>query len=321
MKSVVEIVKEFYFTHAFPKYDSEGFRYDILLDDEMRGLKENVKTLRDKFGNIEEVIINDNRIKKFGSVDFNVWAYSYDYFFLGRGWPPSEKRVNFVNKVVEDGLREKDKLNVLDVGCGEQPVTYSLNPDIFYKVGADISETALKRALDKEYIQEAWFLDFNKIKLNELPNRKFDYIVMSEVLEHTSEPKEVIKKFSYLLKDKGALIVTIPNPTCIAFLTDFLIHGFHLKKYYLLNRSHNPLVSNLSLENMIKELNDDEELKDNEGEYKLKIVRRENRPAKLYGFFPKDNTLLDKVLINLSYKSPELFSFQFFYEIKKENIS
>ncbi len=48
MKSVVEIVKEFYFTHAFPKYDSEGFRYDILLDDEMRGLKENVKTLRDK---------------------------------------------------------------------------------------------------------------------------------------------------------------------------------------------------------------------------------------------------------------------------------
>ncbi len=316
MKFIMELVKEFYFTHAFPKYD-KGFRYDVLLDDEMRRLKENIGTLRDKFGNIEEVIIKDTRIKKFGSVDFNVWAYFYDYFFLGRGWPPSKKRVDFVNSIVKDNLKEKEKIKLLDVGCGEQPVTYSLNSDIFYKVGADISETALERALDKKYIQEAWFLDFNKIKQNELPNRKFDYVVMSEVLEHTSEPKEVMRKFSHLLEYDGSLIVTIPNPTCIAFLVDFLIHGFHFKKYYLLNRSHNPLVSNSSLESIIESLNK-EELNDDGGMYKLEIVRKENRPAKLYGFFPGDNSLLDKFLISLSHKNPELFSFQFFYEIKKK---
>ncbi len=320
MKSVAEIVKEFYFTHAFPKYDNKGFRYDIMLDDERRGLKKNIKTLQDNFGDIDKVIISDGRIKKFGDVDFKVWAYFYDYFFLGRGWPPSKKRVDFVNSIIGESLKEKEKIEVLDVGCGEQPVTYALDSIRVYKVGADISETALKRALDSEYIQEAWFLDFNKIKQNELPDRKFDYIVMSEVLEHTSEPKEVIRKFSHLLKDEGSLIVTIPNPTCVAFLTDFLIHGFHLKKYYLLNRSHNPLVNSSSLESTIESLNNNGELKDSEGMYKLEIVRKENRPAKLYGFFPRDNTPLDKLIIKWSHKNPELFSFQFFYEIRKEEV-
>ena len=325
VKSLKSFIENFYFRRAFPKYDPiKGFRYEILLEDEKKSMKENLESVKGRFKDNGKITINNRDLKIIGKVSLSIFAYFYNYSFAD--WPPSPKRVNFVGRTVNNRT-DKTLVEILDVGCGAKPVTYELDNHRFHKVGADISERALENALEKEYIQEGWFLDFNQVEKADLPRRSFDYIVMSEVLEHTNNPKAVIEKFSSLLKYDGSLIITIPNPKCVAFLTDFIFHGFKLKKYYKLNRSHNPTVNNKTLKQIINEINADslKKLLNDKSKhdiyYKFSIVNQENRPAKLYGFFPRDNSPLDRALVKLSKKNPEIFSFQFFYEIKKERLT
>ena len=42
-------------------------------------------------------------------------------------------------------------------------------------------------------------------------NKKYDFIIFADVLEHLVEPWVVLKNVSKFLKPKGSIIVSIPN--------------------------------------------------------------------------------------------------------------
>jgi SAM-dependent methyltransferase len=105
-------------------------------------------------------------------------------------------------------LTDKQNLDILEIGCGCGYLIYSLNNLGHRAIGIDISEIAIKFAIEnfgpnyfKANIDE--FIKINK--------KKFDLIIAIETIEHLPDPLDFIKKCFILLKKDGRLILTTPN--------------------------------------------------------------------------------------------------------------
>ena len=110
--------------------------------------------------------------------------------------------------------------NILDIGCGDAFFDYKLMDEIkdinnFY--GIDIfSETEFK---DGKY---TLINDYKKIK-----NKKFDTILMFDVLEHVEDDVDFLENTVFpLLKDNGKVFMTVP-----AYQSLFSKHDQELKHY------------------------------------------------------------------------------------------
>ena len=125
---------------------------------------------------------------------------------------------------VESLIKEINKYkicgDILDIGCGDCYFDYELlknNQNINKLYGIDIYA--------KEEIKEDKYLvvnDYSKLK-----KKKFDTILMFDVLEHVSDDAEFLSKtVSPLLKDNGKIILTVP-----AYQALFSKHDISLKHF------------------------------------------------------------------------------------------
>ena len=123
----------------------------------------------------------------------------------------------------------KNNNKILDLGCGEGYLI-SLLPDEISIVGIDISPTALNQA--KETFKNKKNVSFelgNAYKLD-YPEKYFDRIICSEVLEHIPDPRRVIEEIHRLLKDDGLAIISIPDEKRIQKIMS-IIQFFGLEKF------------------------------------------------------------------------------------------
>jgi len=95
---------------------------------------------------------------------------------------------------------------VLDIGCGNGNLLNFLRNCDYY--GIDINEQSINQLIKKKI--KAKKADLNK---EEIPfkNQKFDYILLLDVLEHVIDPIKLLQESKKRLKEKGKLIVTLPN--------------------------------------------------------------------------------------------------------------
>lgn len=100
----------------------------------------------------------------------------------------------------------RDK-NVLEVGCGTGDLLVSLWPKFGY--GFDVSSGMIKIARLKYGSQKN--LSFS----TKWPWGKFDYIFMSDVIEHLENPNETFRKIADLMGPKAKFINTMMNPVWI----------------------------------------------------------------------------------------------------------
>ncbi|MCK4996961.1 class I SAM-dependent methyltransferase [Candidatus Pacearchaeota archaeon] len=94
----------------------------------------------------------------------------------------------------------------LDIGCWSGATVLELNEkcDAY---GADFNKETLKLA-PKKIKDKLVYCDITK---NKPFNKKFDWILLSEVIEHIPEEKKAIKNISKSLKMGGKLILTTPK--------------------------------------------------------------------------------------------------------------
>lgn len=125
---------------------------------------------------------------------FDNIAKDYDYY--------KEK-----NSFYYDNLKKLLKIlipkhkNVFEFGCGTGDLIASLSP--IPGVGYDPSVEMIKIAKKKHE---------SIIFTKQLPKRIFDYIFMSDVIEHLEKPKEEFKKIVRLMTKKTVFICTMANP-------------------------------------------------------------------------------------------------------------
>jgi len=118
--------------------------------------------------------------------------------------------------------------SVLDVGCGDGYfLSYLKGLKAVKELGIDVSSVAIKKALAKGINARVEpFLDFAKNDRHDL----FDYIIMSEVLEHLVDAEDYIK-LGFKLARK-ALIISFPNSAYWPFRLRLLFGRFPVQWAY-----------------------------------------------------------------------------------------
>lgn len=137
--------------------------------------------------------------------------YSLSNHFLKPGYISSDQKIRRegqVNWVIESIPNYKEKIHsILDIGSGSG---YFLN--VFKKkgiknlLGIDFSKSMIS-FMKKKYLIKGKVGDFNKIS-NKV---KYDLISCIQVLEHTINPKNIIKKAKKILNLNGYIFIEVPD--------------------------------------------------------------------------------------------------------------
>lgn len=123
-------------------------------------------------------------------------------------------RINMVLNLIDK--KEKDKLSILEVGCGSGSFLTKLKVAIKERGikkeialdGIDIDENVIKNNLDDELnlicsSVENFFLNSKK---------KYDIVINFELIEHLLDPFNFLKEINNnILEDEGYLFFTVPN--------------------------------------------------------------------------------------------------------------
>jgi len=116
------------------------------------------------------------------------------------------------NTVYYKILKEiKPNSNILEIGCASGHVSYYLKNNLNCKVwGIEIDKAAATIA--EPFLEKLIIGDIQDNKtLQHLDGKKFDYIILMDVLEHLQQSEQVLENLVKFLKDNGTLLISIPN--------------------------------------------------------------------------------------------------------------
>ncbi|HEX8142181.1 MAG TPA: methyltransferase domain-containing protein [Pyrinomonadaceae bacterium] len=129
----------------------------------------------------------------------NLWGYA--------------KRLRFVRRAIAESFPERDAatVRVLDVGCGNgTQLALPLIGEGFHLTGVDPDERSIAHA--RRLSPEASQARFVCGSVEELESTElFDVVILSEVLEHMTEPSALLEASARRMDTDGILIVTVPN--------------------------------------------------------------------------------------------------------------
>ncbi len=137
------------------------------------------------------------------------------------------RRIRDIVSYICDIAKGKDVLNVGASGGVEFYLPDNKEVWLHYRlstvanevVGIDIDEDSIRYA--KQNGVEILCYNCESMDLG----RRFDVIVMSEVIEHLDAPGKAVSTLMNHLERKGKLLITTPNPTSIGILLKTLLKG------------------------------------------------------------------------------------------------
>ncbi|MBI5558038.1 MAG: methyltransferase domain-containing protein [Deltaproteobacteria bacterium] len=99
---------------------------------------------------------------------------------------------------------------VLDVGCSSGYLAHILRDEFHCRVtGLEIDGEAAVKA--ESFCEKVIVADVEKVDIAAFGDRRFDAIILADVLEHLRNPGDVLRKIAPLLKKDGFIVVSIPN--------------------------------------------------------------------------------------------------------------
>jgi 2-polyprenyl-3-methyl-5-hydroxy-6-metoxy-1,4-benzoquinol methylase len=128
--------------------------------------------------------------------------------------------------------------SVLEVGTSTGCMTKYLKEELNCSVtGIEVfEEAALKAAL---YADKMIVADLDKMNwVSKMENRKFDYIIFADVLEHLRNPNKVFNNALKFLSQGGQVIASIPNIAHNAIIMELMEDEFNYNSTGLLDDGH-----------------------------------------------------------------------------------
>src|SRR6185503_4542900 len=125
---------------------------------------------------------------------------------------------------------------LLDVGCGEGDTALEAKRRFGLEVvGIELHAPAAAIAATK--LNRVIVGDVEQVEID-YPERHFDCILCADVLEHTKDPWEVLRRLRRYLSDGGVLIASISNLRHISPVMKILLDRFEYQDSGILDRTH-----------------------------------------------------------------------------------
>lgn len=127
--------------------------------------------------------------------------------------------------------------SALDIGCNAGVYSQILSDEGFARVeGIDIDEEQVRRAVEAFAVSAPErSIEFRVENAEAMdPTKKYDFILCTEVIEHTSQPEKVIENIAAALEPGGIAVVTLPNAFSLPFMMAAL-------KYRLTRKARDPV--------------------------------------------------------------------------------
>ena len=140
----------------------------------------------------------------------------YDDYWKHRGWELNGKlkpRELVMLEIIPAGAK------VADIGCGNSLLPVKLKEKGCQVSVADISDIVLGQYRDLG--MNGFKIDLERTKDIRLPE-KFDYLILSEVLEHTRDPEQIVKALKPYTE---RFLITIPNSAAYQFRYGLMFRG------------------------------------------------------------------------------------------------
>ena len=124
-----------------------------------------------------------------------------------------ENQANYLQESIHKGVDFSNRKNLLEIGCGtgaQGQIILEKYPTLNY-TGIDISKKQINKALENFKTREDGnLMCFKQITQNKFPckNNHFDSAFICWVLEHTKDPRQLIKETHRVLQKNAVLYVT-----------------------------------------------------------------------------------------------------------------
>lgn len=137
--------------------------------------------------------------------------------------------------VINTKLKEREEVvfsyipqgsNVFDISCGSSLLPIELKKKNCKVRVSDVSQNILNEF--KKLSIETSVIDLDKISEIKL-DEKFDYIILSEVLEHIPNPEEVVKHLSKYTK---YFVLTVPNSAFYRYRINLMFFGRFFTQWF-----------------------------------------------------------------------------------------
>lgn len=143
---------------------------------------------------------------------------------------------------------------VLDLGCWTGRFGDKLKKEKnCFVVGVDINKKAIKIAserLDKVYLVDLE-RPFDLLKI--IKGQSFDYIFMTDVLEHLKNPKELLLCLKKIMDNNTRLMISVPNIAYREIRINLLLGKFDYGKTGILDETHLRFFTKKSISKLIED--------------------------------------------------------------------
>jgi ubiquinone/menaquinone biosynthesis C-methylase UbiE len=107
----------------------------------------------------------------------------------------------YIHKTARTDILKYAKGKILDVGCGDKPFFTYIESQAEYYIGIDYPKQMQENSNIEIYASA---------DLLPLKNQTFDFVIISQVLEHLENPGEALKEIFRILNPKGHVFVSWP---------------------------------------------------------------------------------------------------------------
>lgn len=122
---------------------------------------------------------------------------------------------------------DQPALKLLDIGCGNQSCERTkkvLPVDLYHGVDKDYYQGAQD---DYEKMDRVFFLDLEKDSLEDIPERFYDLIIFSHVIEHLDNGLEILGKLINMLAPAGLIYIETPSERTLSYPSGIGFLNFH----------------------------------------------------------------------------------------------
>ena len=141
---------------------------------------------------------------------------------------------------------------VLDIGCGEGYFAQNLVQEGNQVVGVDMLAQPKQRDALEQYVQA----DLDQGLAEALPalgGRRFDRVLLQDILEHVRNPAQVLADCHGLLDGRGLLLISVPNVANITVRFALLFGRFEYAERGILDKTHVRFFTRRSARRMIEQ--------------------------------------------------------------------